>query len=190
MKIRYRNSSSYLPFEGCGCSEFFTSISVLLFPSVTALCVIGRQSRLMYALAGEHCYHFGLTRKGLMETIACPKLRQERNDPDVLGFRCAGKVSPYAATGSSMFFMLKAFGAGVILATGFIHMWPDANDAFSSACLGGCPTHIKQSLAKALGSKMGTGCAGLSGTAMLWCSGNYASFRCPEWSFAKYHRAG
>ncbi|CAL5221030.1 g3148 [Coccomyxa viridis] len=48
----------------------------------------------------------------------------------------AGKVSPYAATGSSMFFMLKAFGAGVILATGFIHMWPDANDAFSSACLG------------------------------------------------------
>ena len=55
---------------------------------------------------------------------------------------CAGKVSPYAATGSPMFFMLKAFGAGVILATGFIHMWPDANEAFSNSCLGGCPLHI------------------------------------------------
>ena len=49
---------------------------------------------------------------------------------------CAGKVSPYAATGSTMFFMLKAFGAGVILATGFIHMWPDANESFSNSCLG------------------------------------------------------
>ena len=48
----------------------------------------------------------------------------------------AGKVSPYAATGSTMFFMLKAFGAGVILATGFIHMWPDANESFSNSCLG------------------------------------------------------
>ena len=35
-----------------------------------------------------------------------------------------------------MFFMLKAFGAGVILATGFIHMWPDANESFSNSCLG------------------------------------------------------
>ena len=32
--------------------------------------------------------------------------------------------------------MLKAFGAGVILATGFIHMWPDANESFSNSCLG------------------------------------------------------
>lgn len=34
------------------------------------------------------------------------------------------------------FFVLKAFGAGVILATGIIHMYPAANSALSSPCLG------------------------------------------------------
>ena len=60
---------------------------------------------------------------------------------------CAGKISPYAATGSPIFFMLKAFGAGVILATGFIHMWPDANSSFSNSCLGERPRHAWTALA-------------------------------------------
>ena len=34
------------------------------------------------------------------------------------------------------FFVLKAFGAGVILATGIVHMYPAANSALSSPCLG------------------------------------------------------
>ena len=43
--------------------------------------------------------------------------------------------------------MLKAFGAGVILATGFIHMWPDANDAFSNPYLGEwASSHLQLSL--------------------------------------------
>ena len=71
-----------------------------------------------------------------------------------------------------MFFMLKAFGAGVILATGFIHMWPDANDAFSNACLGGCRLHFEASHGKDLIIEAGKGSAAPSGTAMLWCFGN------------------
>ena len=34
------------------------------------------------------------------------------------------------------FFVLKAFGAGVILATGVIHMYPAASSALTSPCLG------------------------------------------------------
>lgn len=34
------------------------------------------------------------------------------------------------------FFVLKAFGAGVILATGIVHMYPAASSALSSPCLG------------------------------------------------------
>ncbi len=32
--------------------------------------------------------------------------------------------------------VLRSFGAGVILATGFVHMFPDASAALGSACLG------------------------------------------------------
>ena len=116
-----------------------------------------------------------------------PKLRLERHESDALSFCCAGKVSPYAATGGSMFFMLKAFGAGVILATGFIHMWPDANDAFSNTCLGGCPLHIKRALGKALGNEAGKSSGqALSGTAMLWCVVHHSAL---NWKFAEQHRA-
>jgi L-asparagine transporter-like permease len=34
------------------------------------------------------------------------------------------------------FFVLKAFGAGVILATGVVHMYPAASSALASPCLG------------------------------------------------------
>ncbi|EIE23671.1 ZIP zinc/iron transport family [Coccomyxa subellipsoidea C-169] len=37
---------------------------------------------------------------------------------------------------TNLFLILKAFGAGVILATGFIHMFPDAASQFSNECLG------------------------------------------------------
>ena len=32
--------------------------------------------------------------------------------------------------------VLRSFGAGVILATGFVHMFPDASEALGSECLG------------------------------------------------------
>ena len=66
----------------------------------------------------------------------CSLSRPLRTLCEICAASYAGKVSPHAATGTTMFFMLKAFGAGVILATGFIHMWPDANESFSNSCLG------------------------------------------------------
>ncbi len=44
---------------------------------------------------------------------------------------------------TNLFLILKAFGAGVILATGFIHMFPDAASQFSNECLG--KLHFNQS---------------------------------------------
>ncbi|MFS7928674.1 putative zinc/iron permease [Helianthus anomalus] len=38
-------------------------------------------------------------------------------------------------TDSSLFFSTKAFGAGVILATGFVHMLPEATEALTNPCL-------------------------------------------------------
>ncbi|CAL8471970.1 g11512 [Coccomyxa elongata] len=46
-----------------------------------------------------------------------------------------GKFS-WVGRETNIFLILKAFGAGVILATGFIHMFPDATDQFSNPCLG------------------------------------------------------
>lgn len=40
---------------------------------------------------------------------------------------------------NDMFFMIKAFAAGVILATGFIHILPDAFETLTSPCLGQNP---------------------------------------------------
>ena len=37
-----------------------------------------------------------------------------------------------------MFLSVKAFGAGVILATGFVHMFPDAMNSFTNPCLSAC----------------------------------------------------
>ncbi|KAF9602282.1 hypothetical protein IFM89_026399 [Coptis chinensis] len=44
------------------------------------------------------------------------------------------KISAFKP-GSNFFFMMKAFAAGVILATGFIHVLPDAFDKLTSPCL-------------------------------------------------------
>lgn len=40
---------------------------------------------------------------------------------------------------NDMFFMIKAFAAGVILATGFVHILPDAFSTLTSPCLGENP---------------------------------------------------
>jgi solute carrier family 39 (zinc transporter), member 1/2/3 len=47
-----------------------------------------------------------------------------------------GRRAPALRPDGGVFFLLKAFAAGVILATGFIHILPDAFDKLSSPCLG------------------------------------------------------
>ena len=47
--------------------------------------------------------------------------------------RSAGYVEQLTAMGVQV---LRSFGAGVILATGFVHMFPDASEALGSECLG------------------------------------------------------
>lgn len=46
-----------------------------------------------------------------------------------------GKKWRLLKTDTSFFFAIKAFAAGVILATGFVHMLPDATSALSNPCL-------------------------------------------------------
>ncbi|KAG2679559.1 hypothetical protein I3760_11G055600 [Carya illinoinensis] len=46
-----------------------------------------------------------------------------------------GKKFPALSPENDIFFMIKAFAAGVILATGFIHILPDAFDKLTSPCL-------------------------------------------------------
>ncbi|KAI3821994.1 hypothetical protein L1987_09575 [Smallanthus sonchifolius] len=46
-----------------------------------------------------------------------------------------GKKRRFLRTDTNLFFAVKAFAAGVILATGFVHMLPDATSALSNPCL-------------------------------------------------------
>ncbi|XP_059297245.1 zinc transporter 8-like [Lycium ferocissimum] len=46
-----------------------------------------------------------------------------------------GKIIPAFHPENNVFFLIKAFAAGVILATGFVHILPDAFDSLSSPCL-------------------------------------------------------
>ncbi|KAL8158571.1 hypothetical protein V2J09_000108 [Rumex salicifolius] len=46
-----------------------------------------------------------------------------------------GKKVPALSPDSDVFYMIKAFAAGVILATGFIHILPEAFESLSSPCL-------------------------------------------------------
>ena len=50
-----------------------------------------------------------------------------------------GKSIPALRPERNIFFMIKAFAAGVILATGFIHVLPDAFDRLTSPCLSQTP---------------------------------------------------
>ncbi|KAI4313651.1 hypothetical protein L6164_026610 [Bauhinia variegata] len=46
-----------------------------------------------------------------------------------------GKIIPALSPEKDIFFIIKAFAAGVILATGFIHVLPDAFESLTSPCL-------------------------------------------------------
>ncbi|KAL6201713.1 hypothetical protein ACLB2K_025425 [Fragaria x ananassa] len=50
-----------------------------------------------------------------------------------------GKKIPTLRPENDIFFMIKAFAAGVILATGFIHVLPDAFESLTSPCLSQMP---------------------------------------------------
>ncbi|KAK1390922.1 putative zinc/iron permease [Heracleum sosnowskyi] len=46
-----------------------------------------------------------------------------------------GKIFPAFGAETNSFFVIKAFAAGVILATGFVHVLPDATESLSSPSL-------------------------------------------------------
>lgn len=50
-----------------------------------------------------------------------------------------GKQVPALSPERNFFFIVKAFAAGVILSTGFIHVLPDAFDSLTSPCIGPTP---------------------------------------------------
>ncbi|KAL1358117.1 zinc transporter 5 isoform X2 [Arachis hypogaea] len=50
-----------------------------------------------------------------------------------------GKIIPAISPEKDVFFLIKAFAAGVILATGFIHVLPDAFENLTSPCLSDHP---------------------------------------------------
>ncbi|KAJ6324933.1 hypothetical protein OIU76_012094 [Salix suchowensis] len=52
-----------------------------------------------------------------------------------VGLPLLGKKIKTLSPENDIFFMIKAFAAGVILATGFIHILPDAFDSLTSPCL-------------------------------------------------------
>ena len=54
-------------------------------------------------------------------------------------WRGRGAAPPSSSSTGGLFVLAKAFAAGVILATGFVHMLDDANDALSDPCLPAVP---------------------------------------------------
>ncbi|KAK4484340.1 hypothetical protein RD792_006917 [Penstemon davidsonii] len=52
-----------------------------------------------------------------------------------VGLPSLGKLFPVLSPERNLFFIVKAFAAGVILATGFIHVLPDAFNKLTSACI-------------------------------------------------------
>jgi len=56
-----------------------------------------------------------------------------------VGLPLAGRKRRTVQTGSAVFVTAKAFAAGVILATGFVHMLHDAEHALSNPCLPAAP---------------------------------------------------
>ncbi|KAL3821589.1 hypothetical protein ACJIZ3_007494 [Penstemon smallii] len=56
-----------------------------------------------------------------------------------VGLPSLGKLFPVLSPERNLFFMVKAFAAGVILATGFIHVLPEAFKRLTSACIPGKP---------------------------------------------------
>lgn len=52
-----------------------------------------------------------------------------------VGVPLVGKNRRFLRTESNLFVIIKAFAAGVILATGFVHILPDATSALTDPCL-------------------------------------------------------
>ncbi|XP_009769157.1 zinc transporter 5-like [Nicotiana tabacum] len=83
----------------------------------------------------------------------CDSEDEERNKPEALKYKMVaiasiliasaigvcipvlGKAIPALSPEKNFFFIIKAFAAGVILATGFIHVLPDAFESLTSPCL-------------------------------------------------------
>ncbi|XP_070037357.1 zinc transporter 5-like [Nicotiana tomentosiformis] len=83
----------------------------------------------------------------------CDSEDEERNKTEALKFKMVaiasiliasaigvcipvlGKAIPALSPEKNFFFIIKAFAAGVILATGFIHVLPDAFESLTSPCL-------------------------------------------------------
>nr|CAB3470705.1 unnamed protein product [Digitaria exilis] len=51
----------------------------------------------------------------------------------------SGSAAPSSSSGGGLFVLAKAFAAGVILATGFVHVLPDADEALNDPCLPAVP---------------------------------------------------
>uniref|UniRef100_A0A5B7BTV5 Putative zinc transporter 1-like n=1 Tax=Davidia involucrata TaxID=16924 RepID=A0A5B7BTV5_DAVIN len=84
---------------------------------------------------------------------SCESESEDRNKTEALKYKLAaiasiliasaigvslpilGKAVPALRPENDIFFIIKAFAAGVILATGFIHVLPDAFDNLTSPCL-------------------------------------------------------
>ncbi|XAR56084.1 hypothetical protein NMG60_11036401 [Bertholletia excelsa] len=87
----------------------------------------------------------------------CESEPEERNRAEALKYKLAalgsilaasavgvllpmmGKIVPILQPEKDLFFLIKAFAAGVILATGFIHVLPDAFENLTSPCLPDAP---------------------------------------------------
>lgn len=89
----------------------------------------------------------------ILGECTCDSEDEERNKSEALKYKMAalasilvagaigvcipvlGKVIPALSPERNLFFIIKAFAAGVILATGFIHVLPDAFESLTSPCL-------------------------------------------------------
>ncbi|KAL4585832.1 hypothetical protein LXL04_010458 [Taraxacum kok-saghyz] len=88
-----------------------------------------------------------------MQAIPCDLEENNGNDSTVLKYKLialaciliaggigvslpfAGNIFPALRPENDSFFLVKAFASGVILATGFIHILPDAFESLTSPCL-------------------------------------------------------
>ncbi|KAF5474567.1 hypothetical protein F2P56_006455 [Juglans regia] len=86
----------------------------------------------------------------------CESQEEDRKTSDALKYKLVAMASILVASSlgvclpylvkktflhpeKDIYFLIKAFAAGVILATGFIHVLPDAFESLTSPCIGGNP---------------------------------------------------